>query len=82
MTFKDQINISWILFDNQEKNKKLKVVEKISGSLFKSGGHDLFIFGNVSENTNKFCGNRWSLEITRKHMFETSGRRFYHQYFF
>ena len=32
------------------------MVEKISARLFKSGGHDFFISGNVSENTNKFCG--------------------------
>ena len=44
------------MFDDQEKNKKLKVVEKISGRLFKSGNHDFFISRNICGNTNKFCG--------------------------
>ena len=54
--FKDQINISWIIFDDQEKNKKEKVGEKISGRLFKSGCHDFFISRIVPENTKNFCG--------------------------
>ena len=54
--FKDQINISWIIFDDQEKNKKQKVGKKISGRVFKSGCHDFFISGIVPENTKKIWG--------------------------
>ena len=43
-------------FDDHEKKKKQKEGEKISGCLFKSGGHNFFISGSVPENSNKFWG--------------------------
>ena len=52
--------------------------EKIRGRLFKSGGQSFFISGNVPENASKVLWeNRRPLEITRSHLFETSGRLFY-----
>ena len=43
-------------FDDYEKDKKQKEGEKISGRLFRSGGHNFFISGSVPENSNKFWG--------------------------